>query len=79
MAVILKDSFGCRVMEGNNDISSVKSIDIRMRVDEVVSATVEIYPLEVFVEVERLYTFINDVKYQLVRIDEEGDAKCTEC
>ena len=74
MALILKNSEQCRIIEGNNDISSVKSIDIRMRVDEVVSATIELYPEDVFVEVERLYTFINDVKYQLVRIDEEGES-----
>lgn len=78
MAVIYRNTEKCRTIEGNNDISSIKNINICIRHDEAVSATVEIYPEEVFVEVDRMYTLINGVKYMLTRVDEEGDAECTQ-
>ena len=76
MAAILGNIEKCRVIEGNNDISLVKSIDVRIRADEPISATIDLFPEDVFVEIERMYTFINGVKYELIRTLKEGDAEC---
>ena len=73
MAVILLDRGNCRIIEGNNDISMVRGLDIRIRPDEIITANIELLPEQIFVEVGRIYTEINGIKYILSRVENENE------
>lgn len=58
------------IVDGNNIVNSVSEIDVRLRIDEIITAKVKLFPEKIYIEAEKLYTEIENVKYMLVRVDE---------